>query len=405
MRKDNRKGIFMHTTTRKTVIVLFFLSINTLVLSGCWDRTEINDLAIITAAGLDVTDDKKLELSVNIFVTKPPGGQQMGGMSGDNSGGAGQSVVQSAAGLSMADAVSKLEQMLPRKVFWGQNEVFIFGERLAKQGIVEPMEYLTRHPAPRERGNVFVCKGSAKDVLQLQPSIERNVAEVLREMAKAQTGLNITMKELAQMMAGKAHAAVIPWVEINQNQDDHNAIPFISGTAVLKNGKMAGRMNDIATRGIMWLRNEVKTATVIVSPKNTKGNISFQLIRSYTELIPEIHGDNWSMTVKIKTLDDIVENTTDLNLMEPEHIRQLETELGTDIQNRVNMALTQAQKKLNADIFNFADAFYRKYPKEWNQAKNRWDEIFPKVEVKLEMNPKVTRPGLTGKSIFKPDQR
>jgi spore germination protein KC len=395
----------MYTTKRKTVLVLFFLSIQTLLLSGCWDRTEVNDLAIITAAGLDVTDDHKLELSVNIFATNPSGGQQMGGMSGGDGGGAGQFIVRSAVGLTMADAASKLQQMLSRKVFWGHDEVFIFGERLAKQGIREPIEYLTRYPAPRERANVFVSKGLAKDVLQLQPSIELNNAEVLREMAKSQTGLNITMKELAQMLAGKADAAVIPWVEIKQAQDAQKAIPFINGTAIVKNGKMAGRMNNRATRGIMWLRNEIKSATVTVSPKGTKGYVSLYLIRSHTELVPHINGDNWSITVKIETQNNIVENTTDLNLMEPEHTQELETELRTDIENRVKMALTQAREKMNADIFNFADAFYRKYPKEWNQAKDRWDEIFPKVEVKMEMNPKVTRSGLTGKSLIKPEQR
>jgi spore germination protein KC len=403
MKKVNRKGDFMYTTKRKTVLVLFSLSITALFLSGCWDRTEINDLAIITAAGLDITEDQKIELSVNIYATKTSGGKQMGGLSGGDGGGGGQTIVRSAEGLNMADAVSKLQQMLPRKVFWGQCEIFIFGERLAKQGIDEPMDYMIRHPTPREHANVFVSKGLAKEVLQLQPSIERNVAEVLREMAKSQTGLNITMKELAQMMAGKAKAAVVPWMEISQvNQE---ASPFLNGSAIVKNGKMVGRMNDIATRGVMWLRNEIKQATVTVSPKNTEGYVSLQLIRSHTELVPHIHGDNWSITVKIETLDDIVENTTDLNLMEPKLVKALETELGTDIENRVKMALTQAQKKMNADIFNFGDAFYHKYPKEWKQVKDRWDEIYPKVEIELEMNAKVTRPGLSGKNVVKPEQR
>ncbi|NGQ95755.1 Ger(x)C family spore germination protein [Brevibacillus sp. SYP-B805] len=393
----------MITPKRKTVLLHVFVFIHTLFLSGCWDRTEVNDLAIITAAGLDVTDDHQLELSVSIFVTNPSGGQKVGGMSSGDSGGAGLSIVRSAKGLTLADATSKLQQVLPRKVFWGQDEVFIFGERLARQGIAEPMEYLTRHPAPRERGNVFVSKGLAKDVLQLRPPIERSVAEVLREMAKSQTGLNITIKELAQMMAGKAHAAVIPWVEIRQTPDD--SFPFINGSAIIQNGKMVGRLNNYTTRGVMWLRNEIRNATVTVSPKDAKGYVSLYLLRSHTELVPHIAGKKWSITVKIETQDDIIENTTDLDLMKPENIQYLDTVLKTDIDNRVVAALAEAQKKMNVDIFNFADAFYRKYPKEWKQAKDRWHEIYPKVEVRLETNPKVTRPGLTGKSLFKRDQR
>ncbi len=395
----------MDAIKRKTVLVLFTLSISMLLLSGCWDSTEVNDLAIITAAGLDLTEDHQLELSVKIYLTSPSSSQQLGGMSDPSGGGAGLSVVRSAKGRTMADAASKLQQAITRKVFWGQDEVFLFGEKLAKEGLTEPMDFLMRHPTPRERANVFVSKGSAKDVLLLDPPVERSIADVLREMARLQTGLNITIKELAQMMAGQSKAAVIPLVEIKPKQGNQDPFPLIRGTAILKNGKMVGRMNDVATRGIMWLRNEVKRATVTVSPKNTQGYVSVQLFRSRTQLVPHIHGDNWSITVRIDAQDDIVENTTDRDLSVPKHIEQLETELEDDINHRVNMALAQAQKKMKADIFQFADAFYRKYPKKWNQNKDRWDEIYPNVEVRLETNLRVTRPGLTGKSFFKPNQR
>ena len=143
----------------------------------------------------------------------------------------------------MADAASKLQQVMTRKVFWGQDEVFIFGARLAKAGLAEPMEFLVRHPGPRERANLFVSKDTAKAVLELNPSMERSIADVLRSMAKARTGLNVTMKELAQMMTGKAKAAVIPLVEIKHAQKPQDSFPFIQGTAILKNGKMIGRMN------------------------------------------------------------------------------------------------------------------------------------------------------------------
>jgi spore germination protein KC len=305
----------------------------------------------------------------------------------------------------MADAVSKLQQVITRQIFWGQDEVFIFGEKLAEEGIAEPMDFLTRHPAPRERANVFVSKGAAKEVLQLNPPIERSVADALREMAKNQTGLNITLKELAQMMAGRAKAAVLPMVEIKAKQGNQAAFPYIRGTAVLKNGKMIERMDDSITRGIMWLRNEIKRGTVTISPEHTNGYVSLQLIKSRTELIPHIQGDKWSMTVRIEATDDIIENTTDLDLSVPRHIERLEAELEDDITRRVDKALNQAQKEMNADIFYFADAFYRKYPKEWKQNMNRWDAIFPNVEVRLQTNLKIRKPGLTGKSLFKPKQR
>lgn len=395
----------MDATKRKAVFALFLLSVHALCLTGCWDRTEVNDLAIITAAGLDLTEDQQLELSVKIYLTSSSSTPQMGGFSSPNSGGAGLSVVRSATGLTVADAASKLQQLMSRKLFWGQDEVFIFGERLSRQGIVEPIEFLMRHPSPRERSNIFVSKGMAKDVLQLAPPVERSIADSLRKMAKLQTGLNITMKELAQMMGGKAKAAVLPMVEIKPREASQDAFAFINGSAVLKNGKMVGRMNKVATRGLMWLRDEIEYGTVTVSPENAGGNVSFQLRRSHTKLVPYIRGDDWSIEVRVETWDDIVENATDLDLSVPKHIEQLRTALEADIRQRTDMALAQAQKEWNADVFQFADAFYRKYPKEWNRNKDRWDAIFPKVKVRVEARSVISRPGMIGKSPLIPDQR
>lgn len=376
-----------------------------LLLSGCWDRTEVNDLAILTAGGLDLTEDRKLELSVKQYLVSPSSSEQSGSFSSDAGGGSSKSVVRSSLGVSMADAESHLQQLLSRKVFWGQDEVFVFGQRLAKEGLAEPMEFLTRHPVPRERANVFVSQSPAKEVLELDPPIERSVSQALRKMAENETGLNITIKELAEMMAGRSRSAVIPWVEINPGDGKQAAFAYIKGTAVLKNGKMIGRMNDAETRGIMWLRNEVKIATVTVSPGDSKGLVSLQLLKSRTELIPHIEGSKWSLTVRIETRDDIIENTSESDLSVPDHMNELERELEDDIKRRIQAALNRAQKEMKADIFNFADAFYRKYPKEWNRNKDRWDDLYSRLEVNVQAHVKVVRPGMTNKSIFKPEQR
>jgi spore germination protein KC len=389
----------------KGTLIGVLLFIPVALLSGCWDRTEVNDLAIITTGGLDMTEDRKLELLIKQYLVAPTSNQQSGGFSADMDVGSGSSIVRSAQGVTMADAVSHLQQVLSRKVFWGQNEVFIFGDRLAKEGLAEVMDYLTRHPIPRERANVFLSFSPVKEVLELHPPIERSVSQALRKMAENQTGLNISLKELAEMMAGRSKAAVIPIVQIMPKNGKQESFAYINGTAVLKDGKLVGRMNDAETRGIMWLRNEIKTATVTASPPHAKGPISLQLLRSHTELVPHIKKGNWSMTVRIETHDDIVENASELDFSTLDHIEELEHELENQIKRRIQMALGRAQSEMKADIFGFADAFYRKYPKEWNRNKDRWDDLFSNMEVNVQAKVYVSRPGVTGKSIFKPEQR
>ncbi|MFK4998590.1 hypothetical protein ACI2OX_18610 [Bacillus sp. N9] len=66
-----------------TFTVLF--SISLLLLTGCWDRMETNDLAIVTAAGIDKADDGQIELSIQIFIPRATGSGSEG--AGSNSGG------------------------------------------------------------------------------------------------------------------------------------------------------------------------------------------------------------------------------------------------------------------------------------------------------------------------------
>ncbi|MDG0790058.1 hypothetical protein OMP38_03720 [Cohnella ginsengisoli] len=38
--------------------------------AGCWDRLEINDLALVMATGIDEVEEGQVKLSVQIFVPK-----------------------------------------------------------------------------------------------------------------------------------------------------------------------------------------------------------------------------------------------------------------------------------------------------------------------------------------------
>jgi len=399
-----RKWTCMPANARRTAPAAIALLVCALLLSGCWNTREVNDLAIITAAGMDLTEDGQIELSVKIYLTSPSSGDN-GSMSGQPDGDKGTSVVRSVTGINVADAASRLQKEVSRRVFWGQTDAFLFGERMARAGLEEPMDFLMRHIASRERAHVFVSNTTAKDVLLLAPPIERSVADALVHMAEQQTGLNITMMDLAQMLISKSKAAVLPIVVIREEQGEKQSFPYIQGVSVIKNGKMIGRVNEDVTRGIMWLRNEIKQATVTVSPEQSDGYVSLHLHRSQTRLIPKIEGGRWIMTVRITGQDDIVENTSDLDLSVPDHIGKVEKELEKVVNTRVKMALGQAQKEFKADIFQFADTFYRKYPKIWEANADRWDEIFPEVEVRLETDMRIARPGLIGKNFFRQEQR
>ena len=54
----------------KRILLLLSICVSILFLSGCWDRVEVNDLAIVTATAIDKSDDNQIELSIQIFIPK-----------------------------------------------------------------------------------------------------------------------------------------------------------------------------------------------------------------------------------------------------------------------------------------------------------------------------------------------
>jgi len=380
-----------------------------LVLPGCWDRVEVNDLAFVMGAGLDQKKDKMIELTVLVFIPKGGGGsQEMGTGSGSGSGGSmGSTMVRSASGITIAQAMSKLQEKLPRRIFWGHSHVFVMSEDIARKGIAPHIDFLLRHPQTRERTYIFVSKQKAKDVLGLLPPLERDISEVLRELDKLKIGIRVTTKDLAEMLNGDSGDAAIPWIEINPSEPEsrnHQKIAYITGTAVFKKDKMVGRLNDSVTRGVLWLRNELKTAIVTVQPKGAGGPVSMQLLRANSELIPSIRDGTWKITCRAETVDDIIQNSTNWDLMNPEFDKRLEVELQREIGNRVRAALNTVQKNMKADIFGFAEAFHRKYPDLWRKEKDHWGAIFPTVEVSIETRASIRRSGMTSVPGGLPEQ-
>ena len=374
-----------------------------LSLAGCWDRKEINDLAIVTAAAIDRTEKGAIELSVQVYVPRSGDGAQLG--KSGSTGGDERTLVRSATGKTVSEAMSRLQERFPRKIFWGHAEAYIIGEATAKSGIRELVDFFLRFSQPREHANLFVARGEAKKILELIPPLERNQSEVLREMSRSKVGLHTTLKDLAEMLIGDAGNAVLPMLTIlppAEGKDKRLTIAYISGTAVFRGDKMIGALSRPLSRGLLWLRDEVRYSVVTLSPKDSDGYVSFYLLRSHTRLVPRIEGDRWSMTVKVRTEDDVIENTTELDLLDPDVTRKLETELGRMIGRRIEQTLERLQHEMKTDVMGFADAFHRKYPREWRKVRDRWDEKLPEVEVRVEVDAKILRPGESGSMIIRP---
>ncbi|MCJ8008318.1 Ger(x)C family spore germination protein [Lederbergia wuyishanensis] len=376
---------------KRILHLIFFLGMLVL-LTGCWDRVEINDQAIITATAIDQDDNGKVEITLQIFIPKS---FSTGGSGGPGSTGP-VTFNTSQRGDNIADALSKIQGKLSRKLFWGQCKVFIFGEEVAKSGIKNHIDYLLRQPQPRERALLFVAS-KAKKALEMPAVLERYSSEGIKEQSKLTTGIKVTLQDFDEMLVGNSSAASLPYLKISKEkhmQGQTNNYAHIYGTAIFKKDKMIGKMSERETRGLLWIKDELRDYTVTIKiDDDHHGEISLNPVSAQIHLIPKIQNNKWSMIVKIKTEGAIALNTTNLDITKAKAIKTIEKAYEKKIHGRVKLAVDLMQDKLNADIVDFAKEFHRKYPKEWEKVEKNWNEKFPEVDVVIDVNAHVKRQG------------
>ncbi|MFM9278671.1 Ger(x)C family spore germination protein [Paenibacillus jiagnxiensis] len=379
-----------------------------LVLGGCWDRTELNDLTLVSALAIDKAENHRVRATVQVIIPQNQGGGTGTAGGGPSGGGAAKrTATRSETGINISDALSKLQRKIPRRMFWGQCRIFVFSEAVARKGIQKHLDFLIRFPQTRERSYVFVSKGDAGKSLELFPLIENSSAQVLHKLTDLRVGMRVTTLQLSLMLKGDSRAAVLPMIRIlpkSKSAEPFQTIPYLEGSAVFKNDKMIGEISEKITRGVMWLRNEIGEYTVVFESEGAEGRVSLKPLKANIKLIPEIKGDTWKMTVRVKTEGDIIQNDTVMDPVNPKLLALMRKGFEDDVRGRINLALHEIQGRHKADIIDFAKAFHRKYPEQWEKVKHHWDEQFPKVQVITKIDAKIIRPGLIGSPEGLPEE-
>ena len=381
-------------------LILFLLQI---MLTGCWNRRELDTLAIVQAVGLDRTEDGKISLTVELLKPaeiKAPSGDKGGGGGG---GGKGTWTLTS-QGETVFDAFTNATLQSDRKLFISMNKIVVISQEAAEAGIAPLMDFLNRDPEPRLLAYMFITKGKAKDILEAEPEQDKILAKALESSAKATMAASkipkIKMLDVMKALASKTSDPFIPGVEIAQNKEGEKVKKTVKpdGTAIFEKDKLIGWFDKKETRGLLWVLGEVKSGIIIVkSPQEESKKVSLEIIRASSKIKPEMIDGNLVITVEVKEEGNLGEQMSEgVDLTKPDMFEELEKRQAAVIEAEINAALTKAQA-WGVDIFKFGEEVHRKVPREWAELKENWDEEFKNIKVIVEVEAKLRRTGLSTK--------
>jgi Ger(x)C family germination protein len=368
-----------------------------LLMAGCWDRVEVNDLAIVIAFSIDKEANGEYRLSVQVPLVSNLGGPNGGGggTSGDKA-----YYVDSATGKTLREANSVLQARMSRQLFYAHHRVIVIGEELAREGLREVLDIVARFPENRLTAYLVLAKGKGIDTLQAQPSFERFSGEAMRELIKKET-IPVSVKDMAQMLNTPGVDAYLPYVTtIHSHPKGKSKEIQIIGVAQFRGDRMVGVFHDEAARGLRWFRHQFTPFATQVA-LTEKENVSVQFDKGMAEIKPVIRQGRIRFSINVYASATVIENMTSADLSKAANMAALERKLSMHITESVKKTLAQMRQQWT-DTIGLGLVLARKYPREWrSELRKHWNERLAQVDFRVQTKAEITNIGQTTEDITK----
>ncbi|MCU6791853.1 Ger(x)C family spore germination protein [Paenibacillus sp. WQ 127069] len=366
------------------------------IISGCWDRTEINDLAFVTGTALDLTDDGNILCTLQIAIPS----SAEGGMSGGESGN--KFFVIAVEGKNGNDIHHKLQKKSSRRLLYSHRSVVFLSERMAKHGIDNLLDIFTHDPRNRLKTYLMVVKGGeARNILQLNSPLKQVPIETVRGMEVSGEDIAVTLRDFFIAYGSEGVHPVVGVVEpeIHSN-DPHKQIIRVAGAGVFKDLKLAGLLDVNETSlGLMWVTDKLKVGYITANLPKENGAVGMVLTHADRKIITQTQHDSVQFRIQLEGQGILDENTTALDINEPKDLKLIKKALEDEAKKQVQNFIFKIQKKYKVDSVGFGQEIYKNYPDKWDIWKNQWDMRFPESEISIEVNLTIKGAGMVHSSF------
>lgn len=370
-----------------------------LAVSGCWDRREVNDIAIVIAMALDKEANGLYRLSVQVPLVSRMGGATGGG--GGGTGGDKSYYVDSAVGKTIRDANNILQSRMSRELYYAHHRIVIIGERLAKEGFSGALDIISRFPENRLTAYIVMTRGTGIDLLNAQPQFERFSGEAIRELVKS-VAIPVSIKDAAQMLNTPGVDAFLPiFAPVDTYPKGKSKEIQVVGIATFRKDKLVATYPKKEVLGLRWFQRTFDPFTVTVMLEG-KARINVQISTGKADIRPSIQKmGHVHYDIEVMGSAIVFENLTSLDISKDQNIKMIETKVGQVIMSDIQKIMEQ-MKKTRTDTVGLGILMARYYPRAWQERyRDRWDEELSRISYKIKTKVQVTSIGQTTKNLTK----
>ena len=367
--------------------VLFLLAAACLLpLCGCWDYRDIEDMSVAMGMAIDRTKDGDYLLTTEI--AKPDEEEA-------------EAYRVEAKGRTVAECMENTGKKLEKEVYWANVQVFVIGEEVAKEGLLPLVDIAERQRELRPTLRLAVSKEeTARELLETDglstEIVSMELSGVLKNCEEKMSKASVpALYEVVSDMAGGGKDVSLPALKKVVNEDNETA--ELDGTAVFADKRLAGYLTDEESRALLFVQGGVKGGTLVIEDPEIAGaqrQVTLQIMRSATDIRPELTGTKPAVDVRIRAEAAVGENGAGTDYNARDTRERLERLAGEEVARSVEDLIRRVQLEYGADIFGFGSTVKDRLPGYWKRRGGGWSEAFKDLAVNVAAEVDILGSGL-----------
>lgn len=385
---------------RKAILLLLIA----FLLTGCWDKVEIEDRAHISAVGIDkynpsAEEDKIAnvdEETTAIKETNDTGrNKYVFTFSFPNET---KEEVTDIVISTVGDALYSVSRIMSdrtnKELFLGHLRTVIIGADIAKdsKSFREILDGIENNELLSRRVVLAMTDDSAGDIIKVKPSMQPRVGQFISEIFRRRDrtprspsgSIGDILKDLHE-----TGNALIP--RITAGKTDVK----VAGAGVISNYQFKGWLGEVETAHLMLLKGE--TSILGGTAVNYKGHsipIDMRPQKPKMHLIE--NENNIKILIEIEAEADVKQTYFESkeDMLKIEVIKEVEELANREIKGRIEETIYKVQKEFATDVIGVDRFLRQRHYSLWKSVEKDWRDIFPNIDIEVKMDVKIRRIGL-----------
>jgi spore germination protein KC len=373
----------MHKETGIRILIILL----SLLLSGCWDRRDPEDLLLVNSILFDrIESGNNMQYKVSFTASKPGfGGVQTETGGGDSGQQGSKRWIATCYGNTLEETLSKLSRYSTRSTYLGHTRIIAFSEGLIRRGIYETIDFLVRKQNIRFRSYVVITK--EKDVLlsseaRYEETLTEELASILRlGSLESDYFYSIDLNRFIQDLLTEGQDPWAPVIKFPSTsaREEIAGRPsiMVEGTAMFQGDRLAGFLSAEETQGFLMLSGLAQKGSISVRSEGKILSFKYDEVNSKRKLILSDGKPKIEYQISCKgNLEEINLGT----ILSEETITQLEEMFSNKIKHNLIMTLQKCQQ-MKSDILGIGRFIHAANPRVWREYRQDWTNIFPEIEI------------------------